>query len=99
VVVVYFHRMSLELAAGVTDQLGSVEDLVALWESNEQTQAGKALGLQLKKSLEGKSTPGTPRNVIPVSARAPQAASRIRQPYVGAWQNVRRYAPGSAPRR
>ena len=34
--------MSLELDAGVTDQLCSVEELVALWESYEQTQAGKS---------------------------------------------------------
>jgi hypothetical protein len=35
-------RTSPAMAAGVTDQLWSVEDLVALWESYEQRRAERA---------------------------------------------------------
>ncbi|MHB8218004.1 MAG: hypothetical protein ACYDDS_18175 [Candidatus Sulfotelmatobacter sp.] len=35
-------RTSHAMAAGVTDRLRSVEDLVALWEAYEQRRAGRA---------------------------------------------------------
>ena len=36
-------RLSPALAAGVTDRLWSVEDLVVLWESYEQRRAERAV--------------------------------------------------------